>query len=97
MIMFKYLPIVAVIAVVINIVLIIYRLNHWAIDLTFSIIAWISLGILEIIMIYYTWQPVNNISVSSKLLWTAGILFVPVLIIPWWFLRIYPRLRKSNS
>jgi hypothetical protein len=95
--MFKYLPVIAVITIVINIVLIIYRINHWAIDSTYSIIAWILLGILEIIMIYYTWQPFNNISSSSKILWTVGILFVPVLIIPWWFMRVYPNLKHKIS
>lgn len=95
--MFRYLPILAVITVILNIVLIIYRINHWTIDSTLSWSAWILLGILEVIMIYYTWHKANDIAVTSMIMWTVGLLFVPILIIPWWFLRIYPAVRVKLS
>lgn len=94
--MFRYLPIIAVLGFVLTVVLVIFRINHWPINETVSWAAWIMLAFVQLTMVYYTWQA-TFLSTASRVLWTIGILAVPVLLIPWWFLRVYPGLKRKIS
>ncbi len=93
--MFRYLPVFAAIVVLLNIIVIIFRLNHWRMDPAFNYISWGLLVILCIVLIYYTWHKENSLAVTSMIMWTFGIGCIPVLIIPWWFMRVYPKLKQK--
>jgi hypothetical protein len=93
--MFRYLPIIAGVTILANLIVIIFRVGDWDLERWIQYTAWTLLFVIQIIVIYYTWHSRNQIPNTSMILWTVGVLLVPVILIPWWFLRIYPDLKLN--